>query len=114
MPAVLVFLVMVFVAVQAAHGLFVASTLGAVAHDAARVSAQNGRADDRTAANALVARLLPGDVDVSWAGSTPDVVRLTLTAQPNNFLAFSVGFLPASEISRTVEVRVEQPVPVAP
>lgn len=115
MPAVLVFLIMLFVAVQAAHGLFVASTVNAVAYDAARISAQGGPDDDRSAANAHINSLIsPDSLAISWNGSTAEVVRLTISVEPNNFLALSVGFLPASTIEKTVEVRVEQPVPINP
>jgi len=114
MPAVLVFLIMLFVAVQAAHGLFVASAVNAITYDAARISAQGGPDDDRSAANAHINSLIGADsLAISWEGSTAEVVRLTITVEPNNFLAMSVGFLPASTIEKTVEMRVEQPVPVA-
>jgi len=115
MPAVLVFLIMVFVAVHAAHGLYVASTLNAVAYDAARISAQNGPGDNRAEATAHINSLLFADsLQVSWNGSTADIVRLTLSVEPTNFLPLSVGFAPSSRIERTVEVRVEQPVEVIP
>jgi Flp pilus assembly protein TadG len=115
MPAVLVFLIMVFVAVHAAHGLFVGSTLNAVAYDAARISAQNGAGDNRAEATAHIHALIDApSLEISWEGSTAEVVRLTLRVEPTNFLALSVGFLPSAPIEKTVEVRVEQPVPVAP
>ena len=115
MPSVLVFLIMVFVAVHVAHGLYVSSTLNAVAYDAARISAQNGPDDDRSEATAHIHSLISADsLEVSWAGSTVERVRLTVSVEPVNFLALSVGFASSPRITRTVEVRVEQRVPVAP
>lgn len=115
MPSVLVFLIMVFVAVHVAHGLFVGSTLNAIAYDAARISAQNGPNDDRSEATAHINSLISADsLEVSWAGSNVERVRLTVSVEPVNFLALSVGFMPSSRITRTVEVRVEQPVPIGP
>lgn len=113
MPAVLVFLIMLFVAVQAAHGLFVASTVNAVAYDAARMSAQAGPGDDRSSANAHIDSLIDSSsLTVSWEGSTPQVVRLTISVEPNSFVPLSVGFLSPTRIEKTVEMRVEQPVPI--
>ena len=53
-------------------------------------------------------------MEVSWEGSTPEVVRLTISVVPRTFLPVSLGFGPGERISRTAEVRVEQPVAVTP
>lgn len=115
LPAVLVFLIMVLVAAQVAHGLYVSTTLDAVAHDAARIGAQAGPDGGRAAASRHVASVLPGAaVEISWAGSTTEVVRLTLSVEPRRLVPVSLGFLAPERIARTAELRVERPVPRLP
>ncbi len=116
--AFLVFMIMLFTAVQVAHNLYISTVLAGTAHDSARLAAESGSGTDGAArgrAEAHARRVLNGasSLTVSWSGSTRDEVVLTLTVRPRSFLPASMGIAPWPAISRTARVRVEKPVQTA-
>ena len=115
MVAFLVFLIMLFTAVQAAHALYISTVLAGTAHDSARLVAESGSGIDgggRGRAEAHIRQVLghPDSLTISWAGSTSDEVVLTLSVRPGSFLPASMGISPWPPVSRTARVRVEKPV----
>ncbi len=108
-------MIMLFTAVQVAHTLYISTVLSGTAHDSARLVAEAGSGTDgpgRGRAEAHIRQVLgnPASLSVSWAGSTPDEVVLTLSVRPRSFLPASIGISPWPAVSRTARVRVEKPV----
>ncbi len=113
--AFLIFMIMLFTAVQVAHTLYVSTVLAGTAHDSARLVAEAGSGADgagRSRAEAHIRQVLndPATLRISWAGSTEDEVVLTLSVEPRSFVPRSMGIAPWPSISRTARVRVEKPV----
>ena len=113
------FFVMLFTAVQALFAMYLGSTVDGVSYDAALIVAQSGSSSDSAARQRAVDHintLLPGakDLQVSFAGSTDEVVRLTITAQPPTFIGTAFEFPLMGKLSRTAEVRVERNVEPTP
>ena len=112
---VLVFLIMLFTAVQTMYAMYLGSTVEGVSYDAARIVAQSGSSSDpsaRARATAHVQQLLANTdgVQVSFEGSTDDVVQVTVTANPPTLVGPSLGLPWLDDLSETTRVRVERPI----
>ena len=116
---VLVFFVMLFSAAQLLFVMHLSSVVNATAYDTARIVARSGSSSDasaRAAAAVHAHALLDGtnDLNVDFSASTPESVIVTISATPPTFVGTSFGLGLLTEVSRTVSVRVEQPVGLAP
>ena len=114
---VLVVLLFLTFAVQLLFGLYAATTVTAVANDAARRAAADG-APDRGAITSEARRALGrvgetasfewGDVDADGDGAV-DTVVLTIVASPPRFVPPSIGGqVGLDEIRRTAHARIEE------
>ena len=119
MLGVSAFLVLLLFAVHVVVNLYAASTVTAVAFDAARevAGADGGRGAERAAearARSVLGRAgEPEVLQLSWAypstdgDAEPDVVELRVRARsPSSFLPGVV--LPLASVNRTVRVRLER------
>ena len=113
----LVFLLLMFSAVQILFNLYATSMVTAAAHDAARDVAGFRAADDRCGATTeaeagfieqLGAYGRAGHATLAWTCADPDVVQVHVTAtHPSILPARLGGLLSLSELDRTIEVRIE-------
>lgn len=110
---VLVFVLLMFFAVQVLVGLYASTVVSSAAFDAARIMASPGAAQDplaRARAEAAAKH------DLGRSGSTAsfdwqardDAIVLTLTASRPTMLPSSITAITDKTISRTVRVRVER------
>jgi len=114
----LVFLLLMFTAVQILFNLYATSMVTAAAHDAAREVAGFRAADDRCAATieaeADFTERLGGYGDagyarLQWTCTNPDVIRVRVTASHPSILPRRLsGLLSLSALDRTIEVRIER------
>lgn len=110
LAGVTMFLALLFFAVHLALNLYGASTVTAVAFDAARIAA--GSDGDQGAASAYAEGLLAGyaergDLTLDWSASDADHVRLrVIAAHPTADLLPFVAF-PFDTTDRTIVVRRE-------
>lgn len=112
-----VFLLLMFSAVQILFNLYATSMVTAAAHDAAREVAGFGASGDRcraaVEADADFATALGGYGDaghasLEWTCTDPDIVRVRVTATHPSILPSRLGgLLSLSELDRTIEVRIE-------
>lgn len=112
---VLVFMIMLFTATQTMYAMYLGSTVEGVSYDAARIVAQSGSSSDpsaRARATAHVHQLLANTegVQVSFDGSTDDVVQVTVRATPPTLVGPSLGLPWLDDLSKTTRVRVEHPI----
>ena len=113
----LVYLLLMFAAVQILFNLYATSMVTAAAHDAAREVAGFGASGDRCGATAAAeARFVEqlgdygdaGHASLEWTCSDPEVVRVRVTAHHPSILPPRLGgLLSLSGLDRTIEVRVE-------
>lgn len=113
----LVFLLLMFTAVQILFNLYATSMVTDAAHAAARDVAGFDSAPDRCAAAAaadmaFVEKLgsygQAGHAHLEWTCDDPDVVAVRVVARhPTVLPARLGGLLSLSELDRTIEVRVE-------
>ena len=113
----LVFLLLMFAAVQILFNLYATSMVTAAAHDAARDVAGFDAATDRCAAiagaeSAFVDALGDygdgGHATLQWTCGDPDVVRLRVIADhPTILPPMLAGLLSLGHLDRTIEIRVE-------
>ncbi len=113
----LVFLLLMFAAVQILFNLYATSIVTAAAHDAAREVAGFDASTDRCAAvsgaesrfaEALGQYSDAGHVALEWTCADPDVVRLRVVANhPTILPARLSGLLSLGHLDRTIEMRVE-------
>jgi len=119
---VLVFLLFLTMAVQLLYGLYAASTVTAVANDAAQRAAEAGAppvAQVEADARALLGRI--GDtatfewsLDDADGDGLDDTAVLRVVARPPRFVPRSIGAgIGLGDVERTVRVRLEQPAPEA-
>lgn len=114
----LVFLLLLFAAVQILFNLYATSMVTSAAHEAAREVAGYTAASDRCAA---VAGAEAGFVDalgdygrdgyatLSWNCAGPDVVTVQVTANhPTVLPARMAGLLDLGRLDRTIVVRIEE------
>jgi hypothetical protein len=114
----LVFLLLMFTAVQVLFNLYATSMVTAAAHDAAREVAGFRAVDDRCAATieaeADFAERLGGYGDagyarLQWTCTDPDVIRVRVIASHPSILPRRLsGLLSLSALDRTIEVRIER------
>jgi len=114
----LVFMLLMFSAVQILFNLYATSLVTAAAYDAAREVAGFRSVDDRcgatTAADAAFVEQLgdygrAGYARLEWVCADSDTVRVRVTAShPSVLPRRLVGLLSLSELERTIEVRVER------
>jgi hypothetical protein len=114
----LVFLLLMFTAVQILFNLYATSLVTAAAHDAARDVAGFRAADDRCgavpAAEAAFVEQLgeygqQGHATLEWTCNDPNVVRVHVTAtHPSILPTRMAGLSSLAELDRTIEVRVEE------
>jgi hypothetical protein len=114
------FLVVLLFAVHVVVNLYAASTVTAVAFDAAReVAGADGGADAEQAAEARARAVLgragePEVLQLSWAypstdgDGAPDVVELRVRAESPSSLLPGMS-MPVSSLDRTIRVRLERP-----
>ncbi|MEQ8840575.1 MAG: pilus assembly protein [Acidimicrobiales bacterium] len=115
--AFVVFLLLMFTAVQVLFNLYATSMVTAAAHDAAREVASFDSASDRCGAaidaeaafrDHLGAYAETGRARLEWTCASADVVRVRVVAtHPSILPARLGGLLSLSELDRTIEVRVE-------
>jgi len=114
----LVFLLLMFAAVQILFNLYATSMVTAAAHDAARDVAGFRASDDRCGATIeaqqeFTARLGDygdaGYARLQWTCTDPDIVRVRVVASHPSILPSRLaGLLSLSELDRTIEVRIER------
>ena len=115
--AFVVFLLLMFSAVQVLFDLYATSMVTAAAHDAAREVAGHRAAADRCAAiraaeagfvDALGGYGDAGNARLEWSCGDAEVIRVRVVATHPSVLPPGLGRLFAlSEVDRTIEVRVE-------
>ncbi|MEZ5243910.1 MAG: hypothetical protein R2707_02345 [Acidimicrobiales bacterium] len=115
--AFVVFLLLLFSAVQILFDLYATSMVTAAAHDAAREVAGFRAASDRCGAvDAATAGFVEdlgaygaaGHATLEWTCSDPEAVRVRVLATHPSVLPPRLGgLLSLSEVDRTVEVRIE-------
>lgn len=116
---VLVFLLLMFSAVQILFNLYATSMVTAAAHDAAREVAgfraspnRCGAAIDATTrfTDQLGEYGRAGHASLEWSCTDPDVIRVRVIATHPSLLPERLSALrPLSELDRTIEVRIEGP-----
>lgn len=113
----LVFMLMLFAAIQLLFNLYATSMVTAAAHDAAvEVAGFRSSADrcaavetaDRNFTEALGTYGAAGHATLDWTCSDPEVVRVRIRAtHPSVLPPRLVGLRSLSELDRTIEVRIE-------
>lgn len=113
-----VFLLLMFAAVQILFNLYATSIVTAAAHDAASAVAGLDAADDRCAAAAdAEARFVEalgdygqaGHAELFWDCIDPDIVTVRVVAEHPTFLpAHLAGLVDLGHLDRTIVVRVER------
>jgi hypothetical protein len=113
----LVFLLLLFSAVQVLFDLYATSMVTTAAHDAAREVARFRASPDRCravdqASAGFVEDLgeygKAGHATLEWTCTDPAIVRLRVTATHPSILPARVGrLLSLSEVDRTIEIRIE-------
>ncbi len=114
----LVFLLLMFVAVQVLFNLYATSMVTTAAHDAARSVAYFGSSADRCAAvraaqaameDSLGDYAKAGHVTTSWTCSDPNSVSVRVVAtHPTILPPRMAGILSLGHLDRTIRVRVEE------
>lgn len=115
--AFLVFLLLMFAAVQILFNLYATSMVTAAAHDAARDVAGFNAATDRCSATAGAESAFMdalgdygdrGHATLQWTCGDPDVIRLRVIADhPTILPPMLAGLLSLGHLDRTIEIRVE-------
>lgn len=115
--AFLVFLLLLFSAVQVLFDLYATSMVTTAAHDAAREVAGFRAASDRCGAvggadagfvEDLGAYGDAGHATLEWTCTDPEVVRVRVVATHPSVLPSRLGrLLSLSEVDRTIEIRIE-------
>ncbi|MEM9203760.1 MAG: TadE/TadG family type IV pilus assembly protein [Actinomycetota bacterium] len=115
---ILVFLLLLFAAVQILFNLYATSMVTSAAHEAARDVAGYDSATDRCAAvadaeagfiEALGSYGRDGYARLTWNCAGPDVVSVQVTANhPTVLPARMAGLLSLGQVDRTIVVRVEE------
>ncbi len=113
----LVFLLLMFGAVQVLFNLYATSMVTAAAHDAAREVAGFSAATDRCGAAVAAEQSFHerlggyeerGDVTLEWTCADPELVRVRVIAtHPSILPSRLAGLGSLSSLDRTIEVRVE-------
>lgn len=115
--AFVVFLLLMFSAVQVLFDLYATSMVTAAAHDAAREVAGHRASGDRCAAirqadanfaDALGAYGEAGHARLEWSCGDPEVIRVRVVAtHPSMLPPRLAGLSTLAAVDRTIEVRVE-------
>lgn len=113
----LVFMLLLFAAIQLLFNLYATSMVTAAAHDAAVEVAGFRSSTDRCAAvetaergftEALGTYGAAGHATLEWTCSDPEVVRVRIRAtHPSVLPPRLIGLRSLSELDRTIEVRIE-------